>query len=157
MGGGSSKSLLPLVEILVSIGIFAIAVILTLQLFFLAKFLGDKTSDSAKAVFEAQNIAESIKAMKTAAEIENYIKNDLKGGGIYYDSEWEKTESLDDAAYSLSIAWELAEHDFGGLYKFQIAFSKMEPYPFIDDKKVEKDEKYIPLLASIEASKFVLK
>ena len=156
-GSSGSKSLLPLVEILISIGIFAIAVILTLQLFLLAKFLGDKTSDTAKAIFETQTVAETIKTMKTDADMEDYIQNGLNGGIVYYDEEWNIVGSKDEAAYNLIISLETDDtYSSGNLYKFKLDMYKIEPYPFIDDKKVERDENYIPVLVSIDASKFII-
>jgi len=157
MNGGSSKSLLPLVEILISIGIFAIAVILTLQLFLLAKFLGNKTSDTAKAIFEVQNVAETIKTMKTDTEIENYIKNELNGDIVYYDENWNIIASADDAAYNLKITMEIDDtYNSGNLYKFKLDLYKTDPYAFIDDKKIEKNKDYKPMLVSIDANKFIL-
>ncbi|MCL1792910.1 MAG: hypothetical protein FWG34_03485 [Oscillospiraceae bacterium] len=149
--------MLPLVEILVSIGIFAIAVVLSLQLFLLAKFLGNKTSDTAKAIFEAQGVAENIKAMRTEAEIEDYFSGELGGGAVYYDGKWEKTENAEEAAYNLKITKEKSGYGSGGLYRFKIEICKTEPYPFIDDKKLEKDMDYIPGLVSFETGKFILK
>ena len=157
MGGGNSKSMLPLVEILVSTGIFAIAVVLSLQLFLLARFLGHKTSDVAEAIFEAQTIAENIKSMRTGAEIEEYFQGELQGGYVYYDALWEKTDVAEDAAYNLQITKETDEYGSGGLYKFKIEIYKNGPYPFIDDKKLENEAGYIPMLVSVEAGKFVLK
>ena len=157
MNGGNSKSLLPLVEILISIGIFAIAVILTLQLFLLAKFLGNKTSDTAKAIFEIQNVAENIKTMETDAEIENYIQSEITNDVIYYDKDWNIVGSIEKATYNLKVDMEIDDtYSSGNLYKFKLDLYKIEPYPFIDEKKVEKDGDYIPLLVSIEANKFIL-
>ena len=163
MNGGSSKSLLPLVEILISIGIFAIAVVLTLQLFLLASFLGHKTSDTAKAIFEVQNVAENIKTMKTDDEMTDYIQNELNGFSvdanfhpIYYNEEWERVDNIDEAAYNLNVIYEIDDtYSSGNLYKFKIEMYKTEPYPFIDDKKIEKDKDYIPVLVSINANKFI--
>ena len=84
MNKGSSKSLLPLVEILVAAVIFSIAMLLTLQLFFLARFLGDKTSDTARAIFEVQRVAETIKSISTGDEITEYYNTGLNGGVYYY-------------------------------------------------------------------------
>ena len=152
---GSSKSLLPLVEIIISIGIFAVAVVLTLQLFLLAKFLGDKTSDTARAIFEIQNIAENIKLLKTDAEIENYIYTDKVYFG-YYDSEWQKTLSEDDAAFIMKIDMDKDGYASGNLYKFTLELYKADPYPFINDKNVKIDSEYKPLLASINTSRYVI-
>jgi len=161
MNQGSSKSLLPLVEILVAIGIFAVAVGLTLQLFLLASFLGHKTADTAKAIFEVQTVAENIKSIKTEENLQKYLKEDLKLDEtmtLYYDENWEKTGDRDKAVYKLEIKMETAAYGSGGLYNFVLDFYKIKPYPFIDDKKLEKlekDEEYHPLLASVNASKFI--
>ena len=156
MNKQSSKSLLPLVEILIAVGIFAVAVGLTLQLFLFAKFLGDKTSDTAIAVFEVQNVAENIKMKKSAAEIENYLSSELNGGVLYFDSRWNIAGNEDSAnsAYNLEIS-KIEPYGSGGLYKFGIKLTKKESYPFIDDKKVEKGE-YFPELVFIEVCKFIV-
>jgi len=165
MNQGSSKSLLPLVEILIAIGIFAIAVVLTLQLFLLASFLGQKTADTARAIFEVQNIAENIKSIKTDAEMENFIKNDLNGiisdtvnanFNLYYDEEWNRISGVIDATYMLKIDMGKTAYNSGGLYNFTLDLYKIDAYPFIDEKKLEKDADYIPLLVSIDASKFII-
>ena len=162
MSGESSKSLLPLVEILISIGIFAVAVVLTLNVFLLAKFLGDRTSDTARAIFELQNVAENIKTMETDAEMESYIKNELNGDisdGVYilyYDEHWSLINGGEKAAFSMKIEMDRDAYDSGGLYRFRLDFYKMEPYPFINEKQVAKDPDFVPMLASVNASKFIL-
>jgi hypothetical protein len=168
MNRGSSKSLLPLVEILISIGIFSIAVVLTLQLFLLARFLGEKTSDTARAIFEVQNIAETIKTIKTDAEMENYITEELNGSitgageqnmyyTLFYDFEWNRAGSEAEAEYTMKIDMSRDTYNTGGLYKFKLSMYRIEAYPFIDDVKVENDENYTPLLISVDASKFIKK
>jgi hypothetical protein len=152
MNKGSSKSLLPLVEILIAVGIFAVAVVLTLQLFFLASFLGDKTSDTAKAMFEVQLVAENIKSMGSAGEIEEYVKDVL-----YYDENWNKIPGEGGAAFMLRINTEKDEYRSGGLlYKFKLEFYKTSAYPVIDETRLGENKDYIPLLVSVDASKFVL-
>lgn len=165
-GQGNTKSLLPLVEIIISIGIFAVAVVLTLQLFLLAKFLGDKTSDMARAIFEIQNVAENIKLLKTDEEIENYIKNDVgntdENGyyNLYYDGNWQHADLYSDAVFVMKIALN-KEDDYtaGDLYNFRLDLYRAEPYPFIDDKYVKNmknDEEYFSLLASVNTSNFIV-
>jgi len=164
MNGGNSKSLLPLVEILISIGIFAVAVVLTLQLFLLASFLGDKTSDTAMAIFEVQSVAETIKSMQSGAELEKYISEELgaaefyDGYIIYYDANWSVTASEDSAFFMMAIK-DRGREDYGSgsLYKFTLDFYRTAAYPFIDERKLEEDETYIPLLVSVEANKFIKK
>jgi len=164
MNGGNSKSLLPLVEILISIGIFAVAVVLTLQLFLLASFLGDKTSDTAMAIFEVQNVAETIKSMQSVAELEKYMSGELNASDsydgciIYYDSNWSITASADSAFFMMKIT-DRGREDYysGSLYKFTLDFYRAEAYPFIDERKLSEDKTYIPLLVSVDANKFIKK
>ena len=165
---GSIKTLLPLVEIIISIGIFAVAVALTLQMFLLAKFLGEKTSDTAMAIFEIQNTAEDIKLLKTDAEIENYIKNDVgnpdENGmyNLYYNGGWQRVELYSDAVFIMKISMNKDNYVKGELYNFDLALYKSNPYPFTDDKNIKNiknaknDENYVPLLASVATSSFII-
>jgi len=166
MNEGNSKSLLPLVEILISIGIFAVAVVLTLKLFLLASFLGHKTSDTARAIFEVQNIAETIKTIKTGVDMDEYFINELNGnnkqGNIYYDNEWNPIDITDEnavkeAVYNLKIDEFTDEGNSGILYTFKLELFKTAPYPFIDDIRLKNDANYIPVLVAVEASKFIIK
>ena len=159
---GSSKSLLPLVEIIVSIGIFSVAIVLTLHLFLLAKFLGDKTSDTARAIFEIQNVAENIKLLKTDGEIKDYIENGVgnaDGNGtynLYYDEKWRRADSPSDAVFVMKIA-ENTDKNYavGEVCSFSLDIYKSEPYPFINDKNIKADKNYKPLLASVTTSNFI--
>jgi len=158
---GSSKSLLPLVEIIVSIGIFSVAIVLTLHLFLLAKFLGDKTSDTARAIFEIQNVAESIKLLKSDAEIKDYMENGVgntdENGlyNLYYDGEWKRVDFASNAVFVMKIDVSEDNYSAGEVYNFNLDLYKSEPYPFINDKNVKADENYKPLLASVNTSNFV--
>ena len=154
-----SKSLLPLVEILISTGIFAIAVVLTLQLFLLAKFLGIKTSDSADAILKVQHIAETMKLFETDSEIDYFLGSEMINTGnvynLYYDINWQLVNNIDEAVFITDIYIEKSGESAGSLYKYSINLYKTEPYPFIDDKKTEQDAQYKPLLASVSAGKFI--
>ena len=164
MNQGSSKSLLPLVEILIAIGIFAVAVGLTLKLFLLASFLGHKTADTAMAIFEVQTVAERIKSINTSEKLADYINNELKldeSNILYYDENWKKTDNKNEAVYMMKITSDtkISSSSHAVLFEAVLDFYKIGPYPFIDDKKIEKlekDEEYNPLLASVNASKFIL-
>jgi len=159
------KSLLPLIEILISTGIFAIAVILTLQIFMLAKFLGNRTSDTADAILKVQHVAETLKSFESEDDIIYFIKNEtiqtintsnpqLYGeiiSNIYYDKNWQQTDNADEAVYITEIYMDKQ----GGVYLYSVNLYKIEPYPFINDRLVQKDPQYRPLLASINAGKFI--
>jgi len=120
-----SKTLISLIEIIVSVIIFAVIVVLTLQMFVHAGLLNKNNTDKTKAVCEVQIIAESIKSCADINEIEKYIDH-IK----YYDGGYMlKTEMTDKL-----------EYDSGCLYKFKIDF-----YNTIDFK----------LLFSIDTGKFL--
>jgi mannose-6-phosphate isomerase class I len=148
------KSLLPLIEILISTGIFAIAVILTLQLFMLARFLGFRNSDMADAILKVQYVAETLKSLQNNEEMDEFLndlENDMK---IYYDINWERTGNTGEAVYVIEIQEE-SQGNTGSLYLYEINLYKIEPYPFINDKALEQNPQYRPLLASINAGKFI--
>jgi hypothetical protein len=161
------KALLPLIEILISTGIFAIAVILTLQIFMLARFLGNRTSDMADAILKVQYVAETIKAFQSVDEIDKFFENEtiqttgaintrlsLSGAtiyNIYYDINWRQADSADGAVFVTEIYIELQ----GSVYLYSIDLYKIEPYPFINDRIVQEDPQFRPLLASINAGKFI--
>jgi hypothetical protein len=176
------KSLLPLIEILISVGIFAVAVILTLQIFMLARFLGFRTSDTADAILEVQRIAETIKSFQSGDEISSFFANEAVNPGIeivvdsgalfsaysgamqeyelsvwnkFYDGNWQRTDDLDEAVYIADIIMAEADEYAGVLYLFEIRLSKIEPYPFINDRIVEQNPQFRPQLASISAGKFI--
>ena len=161
------KSLLPLIEILISTGIFAIAVILTLQMFMLARFLGIRTSDTADAILKVQHVAETVKSFESEDEIYDFLKNhayidnffssyEALAFGIYYDINWEQTDNKDEAVYVTNIYMDRNEEYAGNLYNYYIDLYKLEPYPFINDRAVKENPDYMPLLASIKAGKFIL-
>ncbi len=157
--GDSKRTLLTLIEIIISICIFAIATVLTLQLFLYARFLTDKTSDTAAAIFEIQNIAEEVKLLSTVKEAQYFMEEDLSASNdsfvtLYYDKDWKRTIAA-EGLYFMNITIERTEYKRGDLYGFNLDLYKKEPYPFIDNKHTEKDEDYIPHLASITANKFV--
>ena len=89
--------------------------------------------------------------------MENYVAGELKGGSLYYDFDWNIVDSADKADYKMTIDMNIDNYNAGGLYKFKLNMYKIEAYPFIDDKKLETDAQYVPLLVSVDASKFILK
>ena len=149
------KALLPLIEILISTGIFAIAVVLTLQIFMLAKFLGDRNSDTADAILKVQYIAETIKAAKADEDMSAYLSNFESYVHLYYDINWNQTHNIDTAVYIIVLNSDKQEQGTGYLYEYDINLYKIEPYPFINDRIVRENPDYRPLLASITAAKFI--
>jgi hypothetical protein len=159
-----SKSLLPLIEILISTGIFAIAVVLTLQIFMLSKFLGYQTSDTADAILKVQHIAETIKSFQSSSEIDDFLENDTVKGKeaedfyhVYYDVNWNQTDNFEEAVYITDIYIEdKSAGEAGTMYKYSISLYKIEAYPFINDRHTEANPNYRPLLASVNSGKFTV-
>ena len=146
------KALLPLIEILISTGIFAIAVILTLQIFMLAKFLGIRTSDTADAILKVQHVAETIKSCGSDEEMGDFLGSLEQSMQIYYDVNWERTHDLNEAVYFIQI---YDRNSAGSLYESEINLYRLEPYPFVNDKAVQENPDYKPLLASVSVAKFI--
>jgi len=151
------KSLLPLIEILISTGIFAIAVILTLEIFMLAKFLGIRTSDTADAILQVQHVAETIKSCRSNEEMGEFLDSLEKNMQIYYDINWERTHDFNKAVYFIEIKdkSENLDNSAGSLYENTISLYRIEPYPFINKRAVVKEPDYKPLLASVRVAKFI--
>lgn len=154
----NSKAILPLIEIIIALIIFVIAALITLQLFFLARFMGNKTKDRARAILEVQNIAEEIKAQDSAVGIEAII------------SSWEEGEIQDTRYLNFSADWEVGGEDFQMyikinreniadrcVYTFDIYVYKFESYPFIDDKYKGMDYRSRPFTEEVHVVKFVKK
>jgi len=149
------KALLPLIEILISTGIFAIAVILTLQIFMLARFLGIRTSDTADAILKVQYVAETIKSTQTNEEMGEFLDTLEQYMQIYYDINWERTHDWNKAVYFIQIYGSSVGEDAGAFYESEISLYRIEPYPFINDRIVQENPDYMPLLASINVGKFI--
>ena len=150
------KALLPLIEILISTGIFAIAVILTLQVFMLAKFVGIRTSDTADAILKVQHVAETIKSCRSNEEMGDFLDSLEQSMQIYYDVHWEQTHNFNEAVYFIQIYDKSSDiNKAGSFYESEINLYRIEPYPFVNDKAVQEDPDYKPLLASVSVAKFI--
>ncbi len=140
---------LSLVEIIISILIFAIAGAIMLNCFAAAKFTQIKANDKVEAGNRVQSIAEMIKSFDSSTEAdvylaENFSLQKLNGNeGIYmsyYDKYWnicgeEKHE------YSITVKTSDVLTSSGETKEFIISSERAEPYPFIDKNK-ETDNIY---------------
>ena len=141
MDKGASKSLLPLIEIIVSVSIFSFAAVLALQMFMMAHFLSRKTSDIAEAMVEVQNLAETLKSYDRMSEYDKFVLTLPEQGhkaisftAYEYDAEWNAANG-DSPAYRLIMtAEELSYSSSGKLMQFNITVYKNEPYPFLKDQ-----------------------
>ncbi len=101
-----SKSGLFLMELIIVILFFSISAAICMRIFSTAKIKSDFSRDISNASVKAQNCAEAYKAYdanfkKIASVTEGNInKNKLI---VYYDLNWEATNSKDNAKYVLTL------------------------------------------------------
>lgn len=145
-----------LVEIIISILIFAIAGAIMLTCFAMARFTQIKANDMIFAGNIVQSAAEMIKSFDDMEEAEKYftenyaVKNEAVNGITfmnYYDKSWSICEKGNEA-YFVSIT--IADSSINKLKDIGITAKKIMPYPFIDKGKD------ISPLYKIETRKFFL-
>lgn len=142
----SLNSEVSLVEIIMSILIFAIAGAIMLNCFGSAKFIQMKTNDKVEAGNKVQSIAEMIKSFDTGAEADKYMAENfkfLKTDGTekvyvnYYDTNWNICEDINKEYNEFSIEVRMSDvsSGFAQLREFVISSEKINPYPFVSKSK----------------------
>lgn len=149
----SKTSGVPMLEIVISIGIFTIISVFLLQMFLSANALQEKSEDVGKSIIRAENIAETIKATNDARQaaadlglskafvqieatekaydlqkIEKEEKENSKEVYLtYYNSNWEQIDNLKSAgAKYCAIVW-INEKE-NGLQEIEILFYHLGKY-----------------------------
>ena len=136
----SINSEVSLIEIIMSILIFAIAGAIMLNCFGAAKFTQMKANDKVEA------IAEMIKSFNTSIEADEYLTENfklLKTDGKekiyvnYYDKCWNLCEkgNEENNEYFITVKTSDVFSGSGQLKEFVITSEKIEPYPFISKNK----------------------
>lgn len=147
-----------LIEIILSVLIFAICGVIMLNCFAAARFTQVKANDVTKAGIKVQTAIELVKSSKNQNEMkvllssifsENYYDN-ISGNIIYvnyYDKNWNKI-SKGENEYSVKAL--ISDHSVisGEMYDIYVIVDKMKPYPFIG-KKDETESIY-----SVKTKKF---
>lgn len=155
----SINSEVSLVEIIMSILIFAIAGAIMLNCFGAAKFTQIKANDKVESGNIVQSIVEVIKSFDTNTEVDEYmaecfqiLKTDEteKIYVHYYDEYWNlcKNENDYNKEYFITVKISDVFSDSGTLKRFIVSSEKITPYPFIS--KTEESCK----LYEIETKKF---
>lgn len=146
-----------LVEIIMSVLIFAIAGVIMLNCFAVARFTQIKANDKVMAGNIMQSDMELIRASKNSNEIDEFLLSaysvcqDNENGHLYvkyYDSNWDLCND-DEKEYSISLNVSDVQVDSGEMKSITIMAEKIEPYPFINKAEQKADTIY-----SIESKKF---
>jgi len=146
-----------LVEIIMSVLIFAIAGVIMLNCFAVARFTQIKANDKVMAGNIMQSDMELIRASKSSNEIDEFllstysVSQDNESGHLYinyYDSNWKLCDA-DEKEYSISLEVSNVQVNSGEMKNISIVAEKTKPYPFINKEENKADTIY-----SIESEKF---
>lgn len=145
-----------LVEIILSVLIFAVAGVIMLNCFAYAKYTQEKANDKVAASWLVQSDAEMIRSADTLDQAvlflaKKYEKKAKDGSSDiytnYYDKDW-KPCSEEEQEYTLNTVISLDEKEYGEFMDIKITAEKSKPYPFIDKGKLTSP------VYSIETGKF---
>lgn len=145
-----------LVEIILSVLIFAVAGVIMLNCFAYAKYTQEKANDKVAASWLVQSDAEMIKSSDTLNDAvlfvtKNYDKKIEDGYSViyinYYDKDWNPC-SEEEQEYALNTVISLEENEYGEIMDIKITVEKSKPYPFVDKGKLTSP------VYLIETSKF---
>ncbi len=115
-----SKAPLVMIEQMIMLLVFALAAVLCLQAFTASKDISDASICRDRAVVEAQNVAESMKAGNGEAYFKEMgAELGENGGQILFDDGWKPFEDEDKAAFWLQMNYKDTESAY--LQKAEIA------------------------------------
>lgn len=135
-----------LLEIILSVLIFAAAGMIMLNCFAIARFTQERANDKAAAGAIIQSDFEIIKSLKTLDEVHEFLKDAYETRSIdennhvytkYYDKGWNESNNNE---YSVTLSLREEELKSGHLIEINISAKKERPYPFI--KKEGQEEIY---------------
>ena len=145
-----------LVEIILSVLIFAIAGVISLNCFFMARFTQVKANDKVTAGNLIQSDIETIKSLESSAEVTDFLLNNfqiLKNENNvstyvnFYDKDWNLCEEgNNEYLVMISISDEFTAN--GTLTDIELVAERIKPYPFINKNNDS------PSIYAVETSKF---
>lgn len=161
----SRSAKMPMIELVVMIGIFAIISIFLLEMFLAANALQCKAKDEGKAIMLAESIAETVKsaesfesAVETAGLIETSCvlkenedgtyqisqlgEKDASGEKtemymLHYNEDWELTE--DEDTYSLMVLPFTDEEQGQSVENYEIYIYRLKGYASITQQKQNEE------------------
>lgn len=113
-----NKTILPLLELLCMIVVFAVSAALCLQGFALASKLSARQIAKDKSVITVQNAAEILKANNGDINTLNTVYHGTTADGVftaYFDSDFNNTQNSDSAEYTLTISPLNSESQYLGI------------------------------------------
>jgi len=120
-----SKAPLVMMEQIVMVLIFALAAALCLQTFVLSGKISKNTEELNRASIEAQNVAESLKAVGLSRYLQETEAMPVKEGfQMAFDEEWNNISESGKAAYYLLISPE--NHDNGFFWKAELVVTRTD-------------------------------
>jgi len=144
-----------LVEIILSVLIFAVCGVIMLNCFAIGRFTQVKANDKTQAGIKAQTIFEYIKSAENSAEMNQLLKDTFADScndnnnfvyTDYYDVNWNRcNENEKEYFIIVLVSNELIQS--GEMEDITITVEKLKPYPFVD-KDVKK------IIFSITTKKF---
>lgn len=146
-----------LVEIIMSIFIFAIAGVIMLNCFAIARFTQIKANDKVIASNIIQSDMELIRDTKNSIEIDEFLLNtyttsqDNENGHMYvkyYDHTWQTCDD-DEKEYKISINILNVPVNSGEMKAINMVAEKIKPYPFVNNETNKSNS-----IFSIESKKF---
>lgn len=145
-----------LVEIILSVLIFAIAGVISLNCFFIARFTQIKANDKVIAGNLIQSDIEILKSFNSSDESEEFLlqhfqllktESNVRTYINFYDKSWELSNEADkEYLITVNISDEFSNN--GTLKDIEITAERIEPYPFIN--KANNNQP----IYSIETKKF---
>lgn len=114
----------PMLEIVLSIGIFGVISVFILQLFLAADTFQKKSKDLSRAVIEAQSVMEVLKAMDNKEAID-YMKLSLKEDNTYvkyYDDKWQPCDK--EGKFSIIVKINVQEETRGSLNELEVVIKR---------------------------------
>jgi len=139
----SINSEVSLVEIIMSILIFAIAGAIMLNCFAVARFTQIKANDKVEAGNKVQSVAEMIKSFDSSIEADEYLTTNFKLQKVndneniyinYYDKYWNICDE-ENNEFLVTVYVSDILTDSGEIKEFIINSERANPYPFIDKNK----------------------
>ncbi|MGB4438966.1 MAG: hypothetical protein WBJ13_07020 [Sedimentibacter sp.] len=146
-----------LVEIILSVLIFAAAGVIMLNCFAIARFTQIKANDKVTAGNIVQSDLEFIKSSANSNEVDKYLLNtysvrhNYENNQLYikyYDKNWNLCDD-DEKEYIIGLDVSNSQVNSGEMKSLSIMAEKTEPYPFINN-----DEGKTVLIYSIDTKKF---
>jgi len=146
-----------LVEIVLSVLIFAVAGVIMINCFAIARFTQIKANDKVTAGNMVQSDLEFIKSSANSNEVDKFLSNtysvnqDNENNQLYikyYDKNWNLCDD-GEKEYIIRLEVSNVQVNAGKMKSLSIVAEKTEPYPFINN-----DEGKTVLIYSIHTKKF---